>query len=249
MIHDHKRLISGAPYVRRTWRYVELQFRDEVTQTRMLRWCPHWLLVGYTRTMLAALLLQPRPAMVGILGLGGGAQAKFCYQYLPHSRIEAVESDAQVLALRDRFAIPADDARFSVELADGDAWLQQRRSRYQLLLVDAYDAHGIPPALTTLAFYQRCAAALVPGGVMATNLYATDVRTHLKRLRRAFAGNVCVIDEPGMDNKVAFAWHGRHDAVDADAVLHALPWLARRQLAPSIHRLAQRLRAHTDNSV
>ena len=53
----------------------------------MLRWAPDRLLVGYTRTMLAALWLHPDPRRIGIIGLGGGAQAKFCYRHLPQARL------------------------------------------------------------------------------------------------------------------------------------------------------------------
>jgi spermidine synthase len=235
------RLRPGTPQVRRTWRHLELQFRSGVTQTRMLRWCPHWLAAGYTRTMLATLLLRPRPAAIGIVGLGGGAQARFCHRHLPGSRIEAVESDAGVLALRDTFRVPADDARFSVELGDGAHWLLPRAGRYDILLVDAYDVDGIPPALSALAFHRDCAAALAPGGVLATNLYATDARSHVGRMRHAFDGRVGVLDEPGMDNRVAFAWRDPLPALDVDAALRALPWLARLQLAAPFRRLAERL--------
>jgi spermidine synthase len=237
---DKKRM-PGAPRVRRTWRHLELQFRGEVTQTRLLRWCPHWLAVGYTRTMLAALLLRPRPATIGIIGLGGGAQARFCHRHLPGARIEAVESDPGVIALRDAFGVPADDARFTVELGDGADWPRTRPGRYDILLVDAYDIDGIPPALATEAFHRDCAAALAPGGVLASNLYATDVRTHLARMRQAFDGNVRVLDEPGMENQVAFAWRGTLPAFDADAALRTLPWLARLQLGVPFRRLARQL--------
>jgi len=50
-----------VPQVRRNWRYTSLQFEGSVTQSRMLTWWPGRLLVGYTRTMLAALLWQPQP--------------------------------------------------------------------------------------------------------------------------------------------------------------------------------------------
>jgi spermidine synthase len=236
-----RRVSGGAPYVRRGWRHVELQFRGEVTQTRMLRWCPHWLEVGYTRTMLAALLLAPRPARIGIVGLGGGAQAKFCHRHLPHSRIAAVESDAGVLALRAAFHIPPDGPRFTVEHGDGARWLRAHRGAFDLLLIDAYDARGIPPALSTQAFYDDCYAALGATGALASNLYATDVAGHVARLRQAFDGQVCVLDEPGMDNTVMFGWRGQPPAPDAAAVLRALPWLARRQLATPLRRLAQAL--------
>lgn len=229
---------AGAAYLRRDWRYLELQFRGEVTQTRMLRCCPHWLAVGYTRTMLAALLFNPRPARIGIVGLGGGAQAKFCHRHLPASRIEAVESDPSVLALRTAFRVPVDDARLSIELGDGAHWLSARTERYDLLLIDGYDVAGIAPSLSTPAFHRLCAAALTPGGVMASNLYATDLRAHVGAMRRAFHGRVCVLDEPGMENKVAFAWREAPRIVEAATVLRALPWLARRQLAAPIRRLA-----------
>ena len=234
----------GTPYLYRSWRYLELQFRGGVAQTRMLRWAPDWLQVGYTRTMLAALLLRPRPARIGIVGLGGGAQAKFCHRHLRHSRIEAVEYDPGVLALRDAFKVPADDARLAVELGDGAAWLRERAGRYDLLLVDAYDVDGIPPALSAVAFHRDCAAALAPGGALASNLYATDVRAHLGRMRRVFGPRLKTLQEPGVDNRVVFAWRDPLPAIpDPEAALRALPWLARLQLAAPMRRLAAALAA------
>ncbi len=230
---------AGQVYVRRTWRYVELQFKGEVTQTRMLRWRPHVLHVGYTRTMLAALLLRPDPARVGIVGLGGGAQAKFCHRHLGASRVEAVESDAGVLALRGAFKIPPDDARLQVTHDDGARWLKRQRGRYDLLLVDAYDVDGIPSALSSQAFYADCQAALQPNGVMASNLYATDARRHLACLRRAFGGRVVVLAEPEMSNQVVFAWNGALPALDPEGVLRQLPGPARRQLRDGFRRLAE----------
>lgn len=234
----------GGPYVRRSWRYTELLFRGEVTQTRMLRWFPDWLEVGYTRTMLAALMFNPRPARIGIVGLGGGAQAKFCYRHLPSSRIEVVESHPGVLALRSAFRVPPDDERLSVELADGAVWLEAHSGSFDLLLIDAYDVNGIPPALSSQAFYRSCAAALTPGGVMTGNLYATDTAPHVARLRRAFAERVCVLAEPGQENVVVFAWRGEQLNVDAKQGLGALPRLARFQLSAPMRRLARGLGAH-----
>lgn len=233
--------VGGRPYVVRGWRHTALQFEGAVTQSRMLTWWPHVLQVGYTRTMLAGLLFDPRPPCIGIIGLGGGSQAKFCHRHLAGTRIEAAESDAGVLALRREFRIPDDDARLSVELADGARWIGRHQARYGLLLVDAYDALGIPPALSTQAFYDACRAALTGSGVMATNLYETDTRRHLARMRRAFDGRVLVLEEPRMSNKVAFAWNGERPARDWHAVLANLPWRARWQLASGFSRLAAAL--------
>lgn len=241
MTQSSNQIGLGVPYVHHSWRYTELQFHSGVTQTRMLRWCPHWLQVGYTRTMLAALLFNPRPARIGIVGLGGGAQAKFCHRHLVYSRVAAVESDPGVLALRSAFCVPPDDARLSVELGDGAAWLRSHNNSFDLLLIDAYDVNGIPSALSSQEFYHSCAASLTSNGVMTSNLYATDTGLHLTRMRHAFAGQVCVLAEPGQENTVVFAWRGEQCSIDAKGALGTLPWLVRLQLSAPMRRLECRL--------
>ncbi len=236
--------MSGGAHVRRSWRFIELQFRGDVTQTRMSRWFPQRLHIGYTRTMLAALWLHPQPQRIGIIGLGGGAQTKFCYRYLPQARIDVAENDLDVIALRSAFRIPPDDARLHVECADGARWLRQHRGAFDLLLVDAYDVQGIPPALSTQGFYDDCRAALTADGVMASNLYDTDTRAHMARLRRSFDGRVLKLDEPDMSNKVAIAWNGAPQPQLVSAALSRLPWGARGQLRAGFKRLAEAWERH-----
>jgi spermidine synthase len=231
--------MSDGARIRRSWRHVELQFCGDTIQTRMSRWFPQRLHVGYTRSMLAALWLHPAPRRIGIVGLGGGSQAKFCHRHLPQARIEAVESDPAVIALRGVFHVPMDEKRLQVECADGAAWLRTRRGCFDLLLVDAYDVHGIPPALSTQDFYDDCRAALTANGVMAGNLYNTDTRRHLVRLRRSFEGRVLKLDEPGMSNKVVVAWNGSPQPEPVAVALSRLPWGARGQLRAGFRRLAK----------
>lgn len=170
---------------------------------------PDRLLIDYTRTMLGALVFVPRPRNIGMIGLGGGSQAKYCYRQLPEARIEVVENNPHVLALRRRFHIPDDDARFQVFLDDGARFLEARRGRYDLLLVDGYDETGIPDALSTQAFYDDCRASLAEGGAMAINLYGKDCGVHLERLQQAF-GAECMVEmrEPRQNNSVVLAWVG-----------------------------------------
>jgi len=229
---------AGA-YVRRTWLYLELRFNGAVTQTRMLRLAPNVLCVGYTRSMLAALWLRPAPRRIGIVGLGGGAQAKFCHRHLRGARIEVVESDAGVLALRDVFRIPPDDARLAIAHGDGADWLRQRRGAFDVLLVDAYDAGGIPAHLDNEGFYRLCREALSADGVMAANLYDTDLRAQQGRLRAVFGRRHLLLPEPDMSNQVAFAWNGEPAPMPRARALRALPWPARWQLRASFERLAE----------
>ncbi|QNP40573.1 fused MFS/spermidine synthase [Lysobacter solisilvae (ex Woo and Kim 2020)] len=228
------------PRLRRLKHTLELQFAHGVSQSAMVAADPQRLLVDYTRTMLGALLFVPQPRRVGLVGLGGGSQAKYCFRHLPDARIEVVENNPHVLALRRRFQVPDDDARFQVHLDDGARFLHERRGRYDLLLVDAYDETGIPAALSTQAFYDDCRDALTTAGAMATNLYCRDAAMHVERLQQAFgAERVLVVEETRQSNRVAFAWRG--DAATAQAM--SLSATAQQDLAAVFATVGSALRA------
>lgn len=231
----------------RDWRIRELSFAEGVTQSRMLRFAPDRLLVGYTRTMLGALLLRPDPRHVGILGLGGGSQVKWCHRHLPDARIEVVEINPHVIAARRRFRIPDDDARLQVTHGDGVDFLRARGGRYDLLLVDGYDATGIPAALATQAFHDSCRDALAPGGAMASNLYAPEPAPHIERLRRSFGARLLLMPEPRMDNQVVLGWNAavewpaRFDPRRAATGMTSRGW---RELRDVFERVAAALDRH-----
>jgi spermidine synthase len=236
------------PSVRRYRGYAALQFVRGQTQSRMRSDDPDHLLIDYTRTMLGALLLQPRPRRIGIVGLGGGSQAKFCHRHLPHARIEAVENNAGVIALRREFRIPDDDERLQVVHDDGARFLRERRGRYDLLLVDGYDETGIPEALASQQFYDDCRAALAPGGVMSGNLYCADRDRHVERLRRSFDdAHVLMLEEEKMSNRVVFAWTGdplRDGAAAIARNARLLPDGVREELADVLARVGRAMEWH-----
>ena len=74
---------------------------------------------------------------------------------------------------------------------------------------------------------------------MAVNLYATDARRHLVRMRRSFGGRVLVLEEPRMSNRIAFAWQPGGVVADPREELARLPRAARWQLAARFLRLAR----------
>ena len=226
---------TRPPTVRRGWRYTELQFAGGVSQSRMRTFRPDHLLIDYTRTMMAALLFRPRPRRLGMVGLGGGSQAKFCHRHLPETRVEVAENNPQVVALRRMFRIPRDDARLQVFLADGAGFLRERRGRFDILLVDGYDETGIPAALSSQRFYDDCRDALAEGGVLASNLYATDFAAHVEKLQRSFGRKrVWVLEEKRQSNRVAFAWTGDPfpgGTLDLPAIVATMPPGAARELA------------------
>jgi spermidine synthase len=168
---------------------------------------PCALVLDYTRAMMCFALLVPRPRHILMVGLGGGSLAKYCYRHFPQARITVVELRADVIALREQFQVPADDARFTVVHADAAGYLAGARASVDVLLVDGFDDAGLPPALASSRFYADCRRALRDGGVLAANVFSYDPLycAMLGRLQLVFGGQVCWLDKVAGNNRILFA--------------------------------------------
>jgi len=223
---------SQSPFLSRTDSTLSLRFSWHETQSRMNLAQPDALTLVYTRTMMGFLLYIPEPACIGMVGLGGGSLAKFCHRHLTAARIEVVEINPEVIALRDDFRIPPDSDRFQVLQGDGAAFVAATRQRFDVLLVDGYDLDGLSPALSSQQFYDDCREALAPGGMLVVNLSCADYRCQeqIERIRCSFAGAILRVDGQSDANTVVFASNAqlgaptRHRAVRRPAGLDNDAW-------------------------
>jgi spermidine synthase len=198
------------PYVRETLDSKSLHFSMDEIQSTMSLMTPDALALAYTRTMMGFLLFHPRPATLAMIGLGGGSMAKFCHRQLPRTRIQVLEINPHVLALRQDFQVPDDDARFQVLLGDGALYVRSAPFPLDVLLVDGFDYEGQPPALCSQQFYDDCRAALQPGGLLVVNLHTghADFSVHLARIERSFDGEVLALGDEDCSNTIVFASNG-----------------------------------------
>jgi Spermine/spermidine synthase domain len=122
----------------------------------------------------------------------------------------AVESNSDVIALRDEFLIPRDDFRFSVVRADGAAYLAGLRRGLDTLLVDALDRKGIPASLANLKFYEDARRCLRPTGVFVMNLAGEKITylAHLDWIREVFGEAVIAVPVDGESNYEVFRSEG-----------------------------------------
>jgi spermidine synthase len=210
---------SGSPVLHRRRKSLALMFDMFSLQSEMRLDAPDELVLGYTQSMMGCLLFQPEPRRIGMIGLGGGSLAKFCYRHLPGASIAVAEIDPGVIALRDQFLIPEDDERLAVHCIDGADFVQQQRDHYDVLMVDGYDRRGQPPQLCSQRFYADCQRALAAGGVLVVNLASDDVLETaecVQRMRRSFDGAVAVIDALDSYNTIVFACKGGMERLDND---------------------------------
>ena len=199
------------PYVHESLSSKALHFSISEIQSRMQIQDPHALDLEYTRTMMGFLLFNPAPRSVAMIGLGGGSLAKFCFRYLPKTRIEVVEINPHVIALRNEFHVPPNNERFTVVQGDGAQYVRQRTTQPDVLMVDGFDDQGLPSQLCSQAFYDDCVEMLQPGGIMVVNLHYghAGYASHLERIRRSFDNAVLVIDDGEMSNSIVFACKGQ----------------------------------------
>ena len=169
---------------------------------------PDRLSLRYTRKMMAFLLFNRAPERILLLGLGGGSLAKFCYRRLPCTALTAVEVNPDVIALREEFHIPRDDARFRVICADAVAYVARLNRSKDVILADACDRAGIAPQFDAIAFYQHAHRCLSPGGVLVVNMCSDIDRcvAHLAKIRAVFEGDVMTLQVRPNGNVVVLAF-------------------------------------------
>jgi spermidine synthase len=201
---------NARPFIVETLTSKALHFSAAAIQSRMRLEEPDALDLDYTRLMMGFLLFNPRPKCLVMIGLGGGSLPKFCHRHLPGSRIEVIEINPQVIALRDQFHVPKDSGRFRVLQADGAAFVRAQTHRIDVLIVDGFDGLGQPPELASRRFYDDCHDSLAEGGVMVANLHSErdDCAPCVERIRHGFSGQVLLVDGVDGGNTIAFAFKG-----------------------------------------
>jgi spermidine synthase len=201
-------LRGRRPYIVETNGERHLLFSHDSVQSTMRLDDPDVLTCEYTRRMMSFLLFVPAPREIVMIGLGGGSLAKYCYRHLPDARLTAVEIDADVIALRDEFCIPLDDARFQVLHADGVRYLAHRREPIDVLIVDAFDEGGVAPSLATSEFYRNAAQRLSDAGLLVMNMSGEQGRydAHLQRIHDAFGDLGLIATVHSGENDLLFAF-------------------------------------------
>ncbi|MGE5616216.1 MAG: fused MFS/spermidine synthase [Bacillota bacterium] len=180
---------------------------------------PDALELEYTREMMFPLLLHDAawPASVLQIGLGAASHTRFLARHRPRARLTVVEIDPNVIACaRQFFKLPEASPRLNIVVGDGADHVAATDRRFDLILVDGFDAKGRSGRLDTLPFYMDCRARLATGGAISVNLVTRNRSAvpSMARLRHAFGERARLLapSEPG--NQIALAMTGplRHEA-------------------------------------
>lgn len=177
-----------------------LHLGGDMIQSAMKIAAPHELVLLYTQCMMSFLLFNPQPVQIAMIGLGGGSLAKFTYHTMPQTKTVAIENSPQVIdAARHLFALPANDDRFQVVLADGAEFIKDAALNLDILMVDGFDDGQQIAALCSQSFYDDAYCALGSNGILVVNLLSRDkhLSTYLQRINQSFQSRtVAMLSEP-----------------------------------------------------
>jgi spermidine synthase len=185
---------------------------------------PNALELEYTRDMMLPLLLRPGrtwPRSVLQIGLGAASITKFLYRNRPRTRLKVIEIEPDVLAAAMHFfKLPDDVTRLDIEIGDGHDYMASTELRFDLIMVDGFDAKGHAGMLDTVPFYCNCKARLTDTGIMVTNLLSRrgGAVESVARIREAFAERVLALPASEAGNTVALATGGAFTHVAFDTL-------------------------------
>lgn len=129
---------------------------------------------GYVFTygaMMHLPLLYRDPSNVDrVLAIGGGAgSVPTRYAEFYSAEVDVVELDPAVVRVADEY-FDADRPGINWITMDGRRYLRTTDKKYDVVLLDAYRAGGIPEHLATQEFMEDVQKHLEPGGIVASNL-------------------------------------------------------------------------------
>jgi len=201
---------------------------------------PNDIVFDYVQQMMCWMLFNEQPEHIVQLGLGAASLTKFCYHCFPESRVTAVELNPNVIDVcHATFHLPPDDERLSVIQADAQDYIasQQGRLSIDILQVDLYDQDAQAPIFDSIEFFQQCAGAMTPQGMLTINVFGehSDHKQTIANLEACFDAVVWLKEVDG-GNMVALAFkeapqadfeglYKKADAIQRNTRLKAVSWV------------------------
>jgi spermidine synthase len=124
----------------------------------------------YPDYFLLAWLFNPGIRRVLVVGMGSGSVPKRILSDFPGVQVDSVELDPVVVDVAKRYFELRDHPRHRIFVQDGRQYIRRADTSYDLIVMDAYFAEGVPFHLVTREFFQQTKTRLAPGGIVAANI-------------------------------------------------------------------------------
>ncbi len=163
-----------------------LYFSGSILQSRISLSDPHELVLFYPRYMVSALLPQPTPENVLLIGIGAGSLIHFLAHHFPNCNIDAVDNSPRIIDIARGYFFLNESDHIAIHCQDGFEFLEKRskKMQYDIIFIDAFDEKGMANKIYSKDFLSFCNRSLSPKGVISINLWSGDAQK-LKKVRKA----------------------------------------------------------------
>lgn len=208
LLHQLREDIYPHPFIIDDGKTRRLHFNRKLLQSEMSLGQPDELALAYARTVMTFPMFVPHPEHVVIVGLGGGSLTKCCHRSLENCRVTTVEISEAVIACRDWFLLPPDDARLRILQADAAEYFAGPADAADVVILDAYDEDGIAPQLGERTFFENLQRHLKPHGMLVVNIsgHSRTAEDFVDLIADVFSQRCGEVDVPRDDNRIVFAF-------------------------------------------
>ena len=193
--------------------------KDQRNQSCVDLHAPQRLVFPYARMMLAALLLDPMPSNVLIIGLGGGTLPTTLAALYAYAHIDIVELDPAVVVVAKKYFGFVPTTNMRVFEQDARVWVKRAAAaptRYDLIMLDAFNGDYIPEHLLTREYLQETRELLTDGGILASNTFAISRLYHNESVTYASVfGTLYNLRSSDTANRVIIVRRGQLADIDA----------------------------------
>lgn len=133
---------------------------------------PKTLAFDYTRKIASVVEAAPQKDRILIIGGGAFTLPEYFGRTYPNASIDVVEIDPELPGIAEKYFRYEPTANTRVLAKDGRAFLRENTTKYDIVVVDAYNDAAVPFSLATREYTKQLAASITPQGIVVANLIA-----------------------------------------------------------------------------
>lgn len=180
--------------------------QSRTSQSCFYKSSPKDLVFNYTKLLFSALLLNPQPKKILIIGLGGGTMSNTLSGLFPDSTIDNVEIDQAVVKVAREYFGFFENENIKTYIQDGRIFIKRallKNQYYDWIIFDAFNGDYIPEHLLTKEFLQEAKKLLSDNGVLTANTFSvSDLYAHESATYQAVFGEFYNVRNKTNNNRI-----------------------------------------------
>jgi spermidine synthase len=144
---------------------------------------PEHVIFEYMKVILGALLIEPSPKNILIIGMGIGVLPRALDHILKNASIDVVEIDYEIVDIAKKYFLFFPSEKVKIHIQDGFDYVMSlpNKQKYDLIVMDAFETICIPDIFLNQNFVSKLKNQLSENGLISVNTL-TECSKHNEEL-------------------------------------------------------------------